>query len=48
MIAYDIMIDGAAPQQWNQICQTVAVDPRTMVIDAQGCVEESTGILVAK
>jgi len=48
MIAYDIMIDGEAPQQWNQICQKVVVDPRTMIINAQGCVEESTGRLVAK
>ena len=48
MIAYDVMIDGDAPQQWNRICQSVAVDPRTMIIDAQGCAENSTGRLVAK
>jgi hypothetical protein len=48
MVVFDVMVDGDAPQQWNQVCQSVAVDPRTMIIDAQGCVENSTGRLVTK
>ena len=44
----DVMIDGDAPQQWNQVCQSVAVDPRTMIIDARNCVENSTGMLVTQ
>jgi len=48
MIVFDIMIDGDAAQQWNQTCQTVAVDPRTLIVDAQGCVENSTGPLGTK
>jgi len=46
MIVFDVMIDGDAPQQWNQVCRTVAVDTRTMIINAQGCEEQSSGRLV--
>ena len=46
-IVFDIMIDGEAAQQWNQICQSVAVDSRTMIIDASGCIENTTGRLVS-
>jgi hypothetical protein len=48
MIVFDVMIDGEAPQQWNRVCQSVAVDPRTMIIDARNCVENSTGRLVTQ
>jgi len=48
MIVFDVMIDGEAAQQWNRICQAVAVDPKTMIIDARECVENSTGKLVTK
>jgi hypothetical protein len=45
MIVYDIMIDGSAPQQWNQVCESITVDPRTLIIDGEGCVEKSYGAL---
>ncbi len=45
VIVYDIMIDGEAPQQWNQVCKTVTVDPRTLIINGNGCVERSYGRL---
>ena len=47
-IVFDVMIDGEAAQQWNQICQSVAVDPRTLIIDATGCIENTTGRLVSQ
>jgi hypothetical protein len=48
MIIFDVMIDGEAPQQWNRICEKVSVDPRTLIIEGEGCVEYSTGRLVTK
>jgi hypothetical protein len=45
MIVYDIMVDGDAPQQWNQVCQSITVDRRTLMIRGEGCVEKSYGAL---
>ena len=47
MIVYDVMIDGDAPQQWNRLCASVQVDPRTLLLHGEGCVEKSTGRLNA-
>ena len=48
LIVRDVMIGEGFAQQWNQICQEVGVDPHTMIVEAERCVEESSGQLAAQ
>jgi hypothetical protein len=45
-IVFDVMIDGDAPQQWNQTCGSISVDPETLYLRDKDCVGKPDGRLV--
>jgi hypothetical protein len=45
LISYEVMLDGDAPQQSNQVCRGITLDEHTFIIDGLECTEHSRGKL---
>jgi hypothetical protein len=44
LISYEVMLEGEAPQQWNQVCRDISVE-ESLVIKGEECAEHSRGKL---